>query len=320
MLVLAVKRASTRPPVGGGGRPPSSAATKENNAATTNSTRPGISRTVTASSSSRPAANSAAAAKRYEERIASLTARLDEATAGRDAAERTAAEAEMNLGTIESERDFYFEKLRGIEVMLQVYREREEEEKGSGDVEGVMHKIFTVMYATMEDNVLVDDDGNVSLLFSSFFSNITLCSRNLNNSTTMHNNAQLLGDAGAAVDSSISVDDGDFARAQDHDPEADGAAAKEAGAAVVGSADADDDDYELLISPAAASGGGKCDDAAATSAAVPDQFSDDSDGELLTDGLDGDDGGAGASPPGPAGPALVVDDDDIPDDDLLADD
>ncbi|EJK77666.1 hypothetical protein THAOC_00486, partial [Thalassiosira oceanica] len=227
------KRAAARPPAGGGGRPPaSSAASKENNAA--KSARSVISRTG-AAATSRPA--NAAAARKYEERIIALKAQLDEAEKGKVAAERNAAEVEMNLVAIESERDFYFEKLRGIEVMLQVYREKEEAERGSGDVEGVLDRIFKVMYATMEDNVTVDDDGN------------------------------LLGEAGVVVDSSISVDEGDFARAQDHDPE----------------------------------------------------FSDDSDGELLTDGLDGDDGGAGASPSGLVSPALI-DDDDIPDDDLLADD
>ncbi|EJK74645.1 hypothetical protein THAOC_03666 [Thalassiosira oceanica] len=118
---------------------------------------------------------------------------------------------------------------------------------------------------------------------------------------------QLLGEAGVVVDSSISVDEGDFARAQDHDPEVDGGDAEEA---AVGGA-ADDDDDELLIS----------DEGSPVAAAVPvaDQFSDDSDGELLTDGLDGDDGGAGAAPSGLVSPALI-DDDDIPDDDLLADD
>ena len=115
---------------------------------------------------------------------------------------------------------------------------------------------------------------------------------------------QLLGDAGvAAVESSISIDEGDFARAQDHDPEVDGRDAEEA---VVGGS-ADDD--ELLVS----------DEGSPVVAAAPvaDQFSDDSDGELLTDGLD--DGGAEASPSGLVSPALI-DDDDIPDDDLLADD
>jgi len=67
----------------------------------------------------------------------------------------------MTLQTVESERDFYFEKLRGIEVMLQVYKEREEEEEGSGRVGKVMESIFKVMYATMEDDVVVDDEGNI---------------------------------------------------------------------------------------------------------------------------------------------------------------
>lgn len=71
----------------------------------------------------------------------------------------------MNLQTVESERDFYFEKLRGVVVMLQVYKEKEDSIEGSGDVTKVMDSIFKVMYATMDDNVVVDDEGNVSLLF-----------------------------------------------------------------------------------------------------------------------------------------------------------
>lgn len=67
----------------------------------------------------------------------------------------------MTLQTVESERDFYFEKLRGIEVMLQVYKEKEEEKQGSGDVSRVMDRIFKVMYATMDDDVVVDDEGNL---------------------------------------------------------------------------------------------------------------------------------------------------------------
>ena len=169
----AAKRAAARPPAGGGGRPPassSSAASKENNAA--NSARSVISRTG-AAATSRPA--NAAAARKYEERIIALKGQLDEARKGKDAAERNAAEIEMNLVAIESERDFYFEKLRGIEVMLQVYREKEEVEQGSGDVEGVLDRIFKVMYATMDDNVTVDDDGNVSLCLPNLFTRKLLC-------------------------------------------------------------------------------------------------------------------------------------------------
>ena len=74
------------------------------------------------------------------------------------------------MTTIESERDFYFEKLRGIEVMLQVYKEKEESGEllwsprgsGGGEMKRVIEKIFRVMYAAAEDNVVVDDEGNVS--------------------------------------------------------------------------------------------------------------------------------------------------------------
>ena len=81
--------------------------------------------------------------------------------------EQTGAELEITLQNVESERDFYFEKLRGIETMLQVYQEKKDngEDVGvgmEGGAERVIDKIFKVMYATMEDNVAVDDEGNVS--------------------------------------------------------------------------------------------------------------------------------------------------------------
>ena len=77
----------------------------------------------------------------------------------------------MSINTVESERDFYFEKLRGIEVMLQVYKEKEESGEvvlpvdgsgNGGEMKMVIDKIFKVMYAAAEDNVVVDDEGNVS--------------------------------------------------------------------------------------------------------------------------------------------------------------
>ncbi len=107
------------------------------------------------SSSSLTAAAAAAEIRALKSENAALDAKYAEL-------ERAAAEIELTLQTVESERDFYFEKLRGIEVMLQVYKEREEESEGSGDVSRVMDKIFKVMYATMEDDVVVDDEGNVS--------------------------------------------------------------------------------------------------------------------------------------------------------------
>jgi hypothetical protein len=53
--------------------------------------------------------------------------------------------------------DFYFEKLRGIEVFLQVHEEKKEE----GDSDALIQKIFRVLYAKVEDNIVVTDDGEL---------------------------------------------------------------------------------------------------------------------------------------------------------------
>lgn len=72
------------------------------------------------------------------------------------------AELEITVHDIEQERDFYFEKLRGIEVMLQVHEERSEEEReAAGGSKEVMDKIFKVLYAAAEDNLVVGDDGEL---------------------------------------------------------------------------------------------------------------------------------------------------------------
>jgi len=67
------------------------------------------------------------------------------------------SELELTLTGIEKERDFYFEKLRGIEVMLQVHEEKGEPNK----TEVLLKDIFKVLYATSEDNVVVTDDGEI---------------------------------------------------------------------------------------------------------------------------------------------------------------
>ena len=58
--------------------------------------------------------------------------------------------------------------------MLQVYKEKEESgelvslsssprgNSGGAEMKRVIEKIFRVMYAAVEDNVVVDDEGNVS--------------------------------------------------------------------------------------------------------------------------------------------------------------
>ena len=145
----------------------SSASGQKENAANASNPDPSSSRAEVLPAASNPrkpasSSNTSAAAARHEAEIRALKAENAALDAKYAELERATAEIELTLQTVESERDFYFEKLRGIEVMLQVYKEREEENEGSGDVSRVMDKIFKVMYATMEDDVVVDDEGNVS--------------------------------------------------------------------------------------------------------------------------------------------------------------
>jgi RP/EB family microtubule-associated protein len=66
-------------------------------------------------------------------------------------------ELEQAVLDIEKERDFYFEKLRHVEVMLQVHQEKGAE----SDPDHLVDKIFKVLYATAEDNLAVNEDGEV---------------------------------------------------------------------------------------------------------------------------------------------------------------
>lgn len=70
---------------------------------------------------------------------------------------RKNAELELTLDTIEKERDFYFDKLRGIEVMLQVHEEKAED----SDPEELIHRIYKVLYAKLEDDIIVTDEGEL---------------------------------------------------------------------------------------------------------------------------------------------------------------
>lgn len=81
----------------------------------------------------------------------------EDLTRKNDDLKRRNAELELTLSSVEHERDFYFDKLRGIEVMLQVH-----EENGSdSDPEKLISQIFKVLYAKLEENVVVTDDGEL---------------------------------------------------------------------------------------------------------------------------------------------------------------
>jgi RP/EB family microtubule-associated protein len=67
-------------------------------------------------------------------------------------------EIEATVMEIEKERDFYFSKLRNVELMLQVKQDLNFE---GCDLEGVVGNVFKVLYATAEEDVEVAEDGEV---------------------------------------------------------------------------------------------------------------------------------------------------------------
>jgi RP/EB family microtubule-associated protein len=70
-------------------------------------------------------------------------------------------ELETTVMELEKERDFYFGKLRNVELMLQVKQDANFE---GCELEGVVGNIFKVLYATVEEEVEVAEDGEVSTL------------------------------------------------------------------------------------------------------------------------------------------------------------
>ena len=140
----------------------SSSATRRQKENTTNTTTTSSSSTRLPTNPRKASVTASATTKaKYEDEIRSLKSENITLKAKYSTLEHSSAETELTLQTVESERDFYFEKLRGIELMLQVYKEKEEVEEGSGEVSKVMDSIFKVMYATMDDNVEVDESGNL---------------------------------------------------------------------------------------------------------------------------------------------------------------
>jgi microtubule-associated protein, RP/EB family len=66
------------------------------------------------------------------------------------------AELESMVKEIETERDFYFDKLRDVEVIVQVHQEQEEPDPAT-----MVEKVFRILYATAEDKLTVSDDGEI---------------------------------------------------------------------------------------------------------------------------------------------------------------
>ncbi|CAJ1895078.1 unnamed protein product [Cylindrotheca closterium] len=67
-------------------------------------------------------------------------------------------DVETAMAELEKERDFYFGKLRNVELMLQVHQDKNFE---GADLDALVEKIFKVLYATAEEDVDIDDEGDI---------------------------------------------------------------------------------------------------------------------------------------------------------------
>jgi len=67
-------------------------------------------------------------------------------------------ELETTVMELEKERDFYFGKLRNVELMLQV---KQDANFAGCELEGLVGNIFKILYATAEEEVEVTEDGEV---------------------------------------------------------------------------------------------------------------------------------------------------------------
>jgi microtubule-associated protein, RP/EB family len=75
-------------------------------------------------------------------------------------------ELEQAVLDIEKERDFYFEKLRNVELLLQIHQEKvaasaEESAPAADSNDIMMEKVFKILYATAEQSLMVTDEGDV---------------------------------------------------------------------------------------------------------------------------------------------------------------
>ena len=60
----------------------------------------------------------------------------------------------MNMDTVEKERDFYFGKLRDIEMLLQANETKKTP---------LTDSILKILYASEEEKVLIDETGNLTI-------------------------------------------------------------------------------------------------------------------------------------------------------------
>ena len=59
------------------------------------------------------------------------------------------------MDTLEKERDFYFAKLRDIEVLMQANQAQQN---------GLTENVLKILYASEEEKVTISDDGKLTIL------------------------------------------------------------------------------------------------------------------------------------------------------------
>lgn len=64
------------------------------------------------------------------------------------------SEAKLNMDTLEKERDFYFGKLRDIEMLLQANATQQTP---------LTENVLKILYASEEEKVMIDDEGNLAI-------------------------------------------------------------------------------------------------------------------------------------------------------------
>eukprot|EP00536_Pseudo-nitzschia_multiseries_P015992 jgi/Psemu1/69695/estExt_Genemark1.C_9950009 len=100
----------------------------------------GMSKSVTATASAKAEADSKLVAKNTE-------------------LEKQVSELESAISEVEKERDFYFGKLRSIELFLQIKQDQNWE---GCEREDVVDSLFKVLYATAEDEIVIGEDGEIA--------------------------------------------------------------------------------------------------------------------------------------------------------------
>lgn len=157
--------------MGSNGVVPASAAAPTRTAVATSrtTTRPGMSSRTQkenktnpnpAAPSSRPSSSASVGVKKSST-VAAIPAAITEELASlkvaNEAASRTVTELKQEMDGLEKERDFYFDKLRDIEMMLQ-----DKEDAGSAEATSMSQSIFKILYATADGFEQTGDEAAVA--------------------------------------------------------------------------------------------------------------------------------------------------------------